>query len=469
MGERDRNAGLREDEVRLKLELRCAWIMPRGKTSGGSGATKRAVAPGPARGREEVTREPGIRWAIAVATVLHVVGVASLRDAAAGRGAGPQRPVAEAPVDLEVEIVSPAEVAPVRAPYPPPPAPGRVQIAAHDAERVRAPAPSVLRDRREAPPVADEGEPPPAEPGSPPDDAGEADEADPDAWSLPERDPAEPGSGYGLSLAGRIALAPAPAPAPTEAPKRAPLTPESVERGLRSAMREKDQQLGLGAPERQIVARAVREPLRAVPAPSGTHVAYEVTVDRTGLVGSVRRLRSSAGDESMWREADRAIAGSLVGKRLPVGVDAQRAGVRIVVAASILHVLPSGSVDGEWVGDCSPSYEDGDLHGSRALFPSESFFSNGGAMYGDRPSGTCTTYEDPNGKRHIEVRATTTSHFQAQSGHRPSLAPAPPCPSSPLVPRRDDCHERFENEPPPPGKPKPARLLPWIKKDKKPP
>jgi len=245
-------------------------------------------------------------------------------------------------------------------------------------------------------------------------------------------------SGLGLSLADRVALVPAPAAAPTAPPRRAPLTAESVERGLRSAIRERDESLGLGAPERGIVTEAVRGPLRATPASSGTHVAYEVVIDRTGVVTSVRRVRSSTGDETMWRETDRAVFAGLEGRSIPLGIDARRAGVRIVVTASILHALRSGSMDGAWVGDCTPEPEEGGTHGTfREIFPGASFFDTGGSLYGDRPHGTCTAYEDPNGRRHLEVRTTTTSYF--------------------------------DDEPPPPGKPKPPRLQPWIKKSKPPP
>lgn len=257
-----------------------------------------------------------------------------------------------------------------------------------------------------------------------------------DASSVDWSDPAaEAGgwAGWGLSLPDRIALAPESAPAPTRPRAPRPLTEDSIEGGIRSAMRARDESIGLGGQEATIVTTAVKLAARAAPVPSGTRARFEIDLDAAGNILGARIAQFSHGNERIWGDVLAAFKGALGPGPIALGGDAKKAGVRLQIDAQIVHALPGGSVDGVRVGECMPMPEEGGDRGTtRDMFSGSDFFAVGGGLYGDRATGTCTFGEDPTAERHIEVRTTTRSVF-------PNAGPPP-------------AHTM----------PKPKKLLPWV-------
>jgi hypothetical protein len=246
------------------------------------------------------------------------------------------------------------------------------------------------------------------------------------ASSPPAPDPAPDAPWPVLSAAERVALAPVAPPAPTTPPRAPILRSESVDRGLRSALRRREERLGLGGPERREVTEAIRTALFRAPVPGGSHVRYEVRLDARGIVASVRRLETRSGDETLWRGVDRAVTASLTSRPIPLGSDARIDGVRIVVDAEVVHVLAQGSLDGTAIGECPAFGDGGEVHGeSREFyFPSARFFAVGGPALGEAPP-SCLLREVNDGHRHIEVRATTASFFEDE--------PPPPAEIGPRI------------------------------------
>jgi hypothetical protein len=96
------------------------------------------------------------------------------------------------------------------------------------------------------------------------------------------------------------------------------------------------------------------------------------------------------------------VRGALAAKPIDVGPEAARAGVRVVVDATILHLFSNGTDGRPVVGECPkmPPLVDR---------PPPPFGAMGGAAYGEDPNGTCVLQDAGDFKhKHIEVRTKTS-------------------------------------------------------------
>ena len=167
-------------------------------------------------------------------------------------------------------------------------------------------------------------------------------------WSEPElaANPLDP-SGLGLNLAAAIALneaAAAPA-APTEikAPTTSPQ--KAASESVQSTLIGSDKKVGIDLPATQVVVGAVATATRALPVAHNTRASFEVKLDGSGKVTSVRVLKASGGDAATWSGAAKAAAASLNGKQLGLG-GAKGVGATVTVDVKVRHVFPSGSAKG---------------------------------------------------------------------------------------------------------------------------
>ena len=166
-------------------------------------------------------------------------------------------------------------------------------------------------------------------------------------WSEPElaANPLDP-SGL-LNLAAAVALneaaaapaAPTEIKAPTSSPQKA--ASESVQ----STLIGSDKKVGIDLPATQVVVGAVATATRALPVGHNTRASFEVKLDGSGKVTSVRVLKASGGDAATWSGAAKAAAASLNGKQLGLG-GAKGVGATVTVDVKVRHVFPSGSAKG---------------------------------------------------------------------------------------------------------------------------
>lgn len=212
--------------------------------------------------------------------------------------------------------------------------------------------------------------------------------------------PASP-TGPGLALSDRVDLSDAPA-APKLAPKAKRASRADVDRGMDGARRSDDSVLGFGNREEGIVAAAVREVLRNAPVPNGTRARVVVDIDASGAIRAVAVVTSTKGDTGMWFSQAAGIRAAL-GGHVELGETAKKAGVKIVVDATIVHVFSNGTDGTPIVGECSPMPNVlNDQHPAP-------FGAIGGAPYLEFANGTCNLQDAQGTKKHIEVKATTSA------------------------------------------------------------
>lgn len=191
--------------------------------------------------------------------------------------------------------------------------------------------------------------------------------------------------------------------APTTTPRDRRSTSRDVERAVDGARRSDDSKLGFGNREEGIVSAAVREVFRSAVVRSGARAELVVDIDADGTILAAAVVSSTQGDAGMWAGMAANVKARLGGK-VELGPTAQRAGVRLVIHATVLHVLSNGTDGTPIVGEC-PKMPDIllDLHPTPFGMP-------GGAAWGEFANGTCNLQDiqDPKHK-HIEVRTSTTA------------------------------------------------------------
>ncbi len=218
-------------------------------------------------------------------------------------------------------------------------------------------------------------------------------------------------TGPGLTLSQRVTITDGPA-APTTTPEEKKASSKDVDRGLDGVRRSDDSALGFGNREERTVGFAVRTVLRSAAVRDGARARVIVDLAPDGTVLAATISRTTQGDDVMWAEIAAGVRAAL-GPTVELSPTAQRAGIRIVVDAKIVHVLSNGTDGYPVVGEC-PKMPDilNDLHPAP-------FGLIGGAAWDDRPNGTCALQDiqDPKHK-HIEVRTVVT-------GILPDIGPPP--------------------------------------------
>jgi hypothetical protein len=166
-----------------------------------------------------------------------------------------------------------------------------------------------------------------------------------DGYDAPERVPL-PGTGLGAApawgIAGVLPSMPTSAPAPTVAPSARPVDRDRAGQVLRAALAAKDHALGLDLPGVGAVASAVAEAVRASEVPAESRSTFQVRLDASGRVTSVRPLRYSAGDSGAWARAAEIAVRRLAGTALAM-IGAYSSGAIVTVEITSLLTLPSGS------------------------------------------------------------------------------------------------------------------------------
>ncbi|MFO0619655.1 MAG: hypothetical protein U0414_44135 [Polyangiaceae bacterium] len=202
------------------------------------------------------------------------------------------------------------------------------------------------------------------------------------------------------------------APTTTKPAKKA--SPKDVERALDGARRSDDSLLGFGNREEGIVSAAVRAEFRAAAVPDGTRARIVVDIDATGAITAANVVSSTQGDAAMWATMAANVRTALHGS-VELGPAAKKAGVRVAVDATIVHVFSNGTDGKPVVGEC-PTMPNilNDLHPTPFGMP-------GGAAWGEHPNGTCNLQDAQGTKKHIEVKTTTTA-ILPDAGPPPSAA-----------------------------------------------
>jgi hypothetical protein len=111
---------------------------------------------------------------------------------------------------------------------------------------------------------------------------------------------------------------------------------------VKSTLIGADKAVGIDLPATQVVVGAVSTATRALPVAHNTRASFEVKLDGSGKVTSVRVLKASGGDAATWSSAAKAAAASLGGKELGLG-SAKGVGATVTVDVKVRHVFPSGA------------------------------------------------------------------------------------------------------------------------------
>jgi hypothetical protein len=199
--------------------------------------------------------------------------------------------------------------------------------------------------------------------------------------------------------------------APTSVPHRPAVTGTDVDRALGAVIRSNDAQVGLGNREEHAVAVALQVAARKAPVPDKTHARFEFDIDASGKITAARLVSASAGDAATWDSVIDETRSSLSQKPLDLGPESKRAGVRVAVDATIVHVYANGTDGKPIVGECPKMFRVRvDAAPIRGLFGDapDPFFAVGGEAYGQAANGTCVLQDAGDfHSKHIEVRTTT--------------------------------------------------------------
>jgi hypothetical protein len=150
-------------------------------------------------------------------------------------------------------------------------------------------------------------------------------------------------SSPGLDLAAQLAIdgaKPRAAPTSVDGPKVA--ADKAANEAVKSTLIGADKAVGIDLPATQFVVGAVSTATRALPVAHNTRASFEVKLDGSGKVTSVRVLKASGGDAATWSGAAKAAAASLSGKDLGLG-SAKGVGATVTVDVKVRHVFPSGA------------------------------------------------------------------------------------------------------------------------------
>lgn len=149
--------------------------------------------------------------------------------------------------------------------------------------------------------------------------------------------------GPGLDLAAELAIAGAtPRAAPTTIDGSKVAADKAANEAVKSTLIGADKAVGIDLPATQVVVGAVSTATRALPVAHNTRASFEVKLDGSGKVTSVRVLKASGGDAATWSGAAKAAAASLSGKDLGLG-GAKGVGATVTVDVKVRHVFPSGA------------------------------------------------------------------------------------------------------------------------------
>ena len=291
---------------------------------------------------ETARRAPGTNWLLLNAgTASDTLTVIDIESST------PSPPPREAP-RAEPSPVGPRDVPPLAEP---------------DAEPARAPplnmaGPATIDEAvAEIDPNAFEGEASPfgeeasaAEPSSEP-TAPNGPAISGSEWSSTEElaavDPLSPFNLGGMNLANALAVENAqPLAAPTTIEGSTVSAEKSANQAVQSTVIGADKKVGIDLPATQVVVGAVATATRALPVAHNTRASFQITLDGSGKVTSVRVLKASGGDAATWQGAAKAAAASLAGRGdLALG-SAKGVGATVTVDVKVRHVFPSGSAKG---------------------------------------------------------------------------------------------------------------------------
>ena len=261
------------------------------------------------------------------------------------------RPAEQADRGIDLDLETPAAVAP---PEPTLPSPEVAALSQRDAPAVTQPAavaPLGSRSDRIATAqpsrtsvAGSAGEAPGAQP---PNGSGEPGLTPGGRNPAPNFDEPEAGPGFdgGTSAVLTYAFQGSHA-APTTAPEAAPIDRNVANRALASTLRSHDKKTGVNVPGAGVVASAVSTTVRGMPLPHNAHAVIEVSVGADGKLNGARVVSASAGDAAEWAAATKAMENALASQVLAVGADVGPKGVIVRVNVTQKHVFPTGTANG---------------------------------------------------------------------------------------------------------------------------
>jgi hypothetical protein len=341
--------------------------------------------------------------ALLVASLAHGL-VWALVHGATARSPDPRR---TSPPPAEEDVVQTFEW------EPPPPPPSGLRGSAPASLGRRAAAARAPRATRavgaRAPAPRDANEPPPR--GDP---AG-------DDWDAPDvPGPRAPSDLEGPSLSTFVDLAGPPPPAPTAPPPTRHIDGVAAGSAISAVSRERGRSLGLVAPQEAAVARAVELAGRSTPVPSGTRFSVTVELDRGGHVVGATVHGDSVGDR-FWAGTLAEVRASLSAEPVRLGDEERQRGARVIVEATVLHVLPSGGVKAITAGECPEMpLVGGETPGS--------FFAFGGTPYLQPGRGLCPLFDTGDLGAHRVITVRTKTRTEHDGGDAPPPMDAFPKP-----------------------------------------
>lgn len=257
--------------------------------------------------------------------------------------APPPPPAAEpapSPASPPAPPPPPASPAPPAAPPPPPPAPppspAPTPAAPPGPVAARLPggparAPGVSPGASTAP--SPEG---PSRPGPGPSDGPTR----PDGGFSPLAPLPVPGLGGPLWGLPGVLPSQRPPPAPTEPTRRA-VDPLAATKALGSTLSKRDGKLGLDVPGASVAASALTDAVRGSDLPPEARATFEVKLDASGRVESIKVLGTTAGDAQKWAAVVASAKAKLEGRALAMGPRGEAATVVVKVESSMR--FPAGS------------------------------------------------------------------------------------------------------------------------------